>query len=247
VSTARVDVSLILPAFDEARSIRRTVGDAVAYLESAGLSYEILVAADGTDGTRESVEEMARSNPRLRTLGTPERRGKGLAVREAAGRAAGELVGFADADGKVPFDEIGRVREAIAGGYDVVVGVRAERTYSGRRLFAWTRRGSAKAFACLVHRLVGLPSFPDTQCGFKFLRREAAAALFPRVRTDGYMFDVELLALAERAGMRVAQLPVRWSDDGDSRFRPGAGSLRNLRELLVIRSALRDAPPVGRR
>ena len=245
MSIPRVDVSLILPAFDEARSIRRTVGDAVAYLESAGLAYEILVAADGTDGTRESVEEMARSNPRLKALGTPERRGKGRAVREAAARAAGELVGFADADGKVPFEEIGRVREAIAGGFEVVVGVRAGRTYRGRRLPAWARRAGSRAFSGLVHRLVGLSDFADTQCGFKFFRREAAAALFSRLRIDGYMFDVELLALATRMGMRVKQLPVRWSDDGDTRFRVGAGSLRNFRELLHIRDAARRAPPPG--
>ena len=83
--------------------------------------------------------------------------------------------------------------------------------------------------------IVGLTKIKDTQCGFKFFQAEIARHLFERQRIDGYMFDVEILYLASRAGFRIEQLPVRWRDDNDSRFRIVSGGWRVLRELITIR------------
>ena len=87
----------------------------------------------------------------------------------------------------------------------------------------------------MIHALVGLEEIPDTQCGFKFFRRAAARDLFARLTIDGYMFDVELLRMAQLSGYRIAQVPIRWRDDGDSRYNVVNGSIRNMRELVRIR------------
>lgn len=92
--------------------------------------------------------------------------------------------------------------------------------------------------------LLGLSDIRDTQCGFKFFRREAAKTIFHYQRIDGYMFDVEVLRLARLLGYRIQEVGVRWRDDGDSRYSPLSGTIKNARELLRIR-ALRypDLPP----
>ncbi len=95
-------LSLVLPAFNEAAAIGQTISEIVAWLEARELTYEIIVAADGSDGTREVVREMARTNPRLRAIGHPERLGKGRGVREAVALAEGEIIGYADAGVATP-------------------------------------------------------------------------------------------------------------------------------------------------
>ena len=90
-------------------------------------------------------------------------------------------------------------------------------------------------FALGMHATVGLWNISDTQCGFKFFRGEVARDLFSRQCIDGYMFDVEILRLAERGGYHIKEVGVRWRDDGDSRYDPLLGSIRNMKELVRIR------------
>jgi dolichyl-phosphate beta-glucosyltransferase len=99
-----------------------------------------------------------------------------------------------------------------------------------------------------MHALVGLHDISDTQCGFKFFQRQAALDIFARQKIDGYMFDVEILALASALGYAVKEVPIRWRDDGDSRLELVRGNLRNVRDILRIRrlSALaRRTPPAS--
>ena len=230
--TSDPDISLILPAYNEARVIAQTVGEAVRYFSSRGLRYEIIVAADGADGTREAVREMARDNPALRAIGENSRRGKGRGIREAVALATGAIVGYADADNKVPIDEFAKFRPRLEQGIEVVMGSR-HRAVIERPQPVYRRVGSY-GFYWFMRTAVGLPGIRDTQCGFKFFQRAAAVELFRRQRIDGYMFDVEVLALARRLGYRVEQIPIRWRDDADSRLDLVAGNLRNVRDIFRI-------------
>ena len=85
-----------------------------------------------------------------------------------------------------------------------------------------------------MQAMVGLPGINDTQCGFKFFQRAAAKELFRRQKVEGYMFDVEILALARRLGYRVRQVPVRWRDDADSHLDLVSGKLKNMRDIFRI-------------
>src|SRR5581483_4234241 len=195
---AEPSVSLILPAYNEARTIRRALDEATAYFRTTSADYEIFVVADGDDGTREIVAELAKQDPHLRVMGSVERRGKGYAVRQAMMAASKDVVGYADADGKTPIDELAQLLPALRDGYDIAIGSRpADRTQVERPQPAYRRAGS-RVFHLLMHAAIGLHDITDTQCGFKFFHRDVARDLFSRQRIDGYMFDVEILHLAAK-------------------------------------------------
>ena len=232
------DVTLILPAFNEAATIQNTIQEAVAYFDSRGLRHEIIVAADGDDGTRELVEKMSRKNPALRVIGDRARLGKGQGVRLAMTLASGAIVGYADADNKVPIQEFDKVHPWFASGFDLVVGSRALEQSQILRWQPLYRRLGARAFAFVMRTITGVRSIRDTQCGFKFFRKEAADHVFRYQRIDGYMFDVEVLALSEAFGYRIKEVPIQWRDDGDSRLELVRGNLRNGIDLFRIRASL---------
>jgi len=228
-------VTVVVPAYNEAGAISGTLDEMMRYFESKPYPFEVIVSADGTDGTREIVHQMGERNATLRVIGDPVRRGKGHGVREAMALARGDIVGFVDADNKTPITEFDAFEPQFDAGYDVVIGSRGLRESKIERRQPLYRQIGSKVFAVGMHALVGLNDIADTQCGFKFFTRAAADEIFRRQRIDGYMFDVEILHLASQAGFRIAQVPVRWRDDGDSRLDLVRGNLRNMADLLRIR------------
>lgn len=239
-------VSLILPAYNEAARIERTIRQANDYFRSEGLASEIIVSADGADGTREIASGLMSSIASLKVIGSVQRRGKGLGIREAVLLAKGSVIGFSDADNKTPIEEFNKFLPLLEGDCDVVIGSRADPRARIERAQPWHRRVGSRGFAVAMHAIVGLHDIKDTQCGFKFFKRSAALALFNRQRIDGYMFDVEVLYLAQQSGFRIAQVPVIWRDDADSRLNLVAGNLRNGLDLLRIRRMHRNPPSQDR-
>jgi dolichyl-phosphate beta-glucosyltransferase len=245
------DVSLILPAYNEAATIASTIRETGSYFRSRGLRYEIIVAADGDDGTRELAIETARQGEPVRVIGNPERGGKGRGVREAMALARGDIAGYADADNKVPIEEFDKFRPwlspslnpslnpSLSQRYDVVVGSRSMRDSQIERRQPLYRQLGGKGFGLFMHAVVGLRGITDTQCGFKFFTRAAAREIFSRQQIDGYMFDVEILVLARQLGYGIQQVPIRWRDDGDSRLALLGGNLRNVIDIFRIRLANR--------
>jgi glycosyltransferase involved in cell wall biosynthesis len=227
-------ISLILPAYNEAATIERTILHASKYFQDQALKYEILVSADGVDGTREIAAGLASRMP-LTVIGSNQRRGKGMGIREAVAIAKGNIIGFADADDKTPIEEFEKFLPLLKGGYEVVIGSRAGPKARIDRAQPLHRRLGSKAFAIAMHAVAGLHDIRDTQCGFKFFRREAALNLFRQQQIDGYMFDVEVLYLARKSGYKIAQVPVVWRDDADTRLDLVAGNIRNGLDLLRIR------------
>jgi dolichyl-phosphate beta-glucosyltransferase len=242
---ADIDLSLVVPAYNEAGRILQTVGSMRSHLAARGLSYEIIVAADGDDGTREAVAALAADDARLQVLGGPERGGKGRGIRLGVARAQGRIVGFVDADDKTPIEEMDKLLPWLEQGFDVVIGSRGLADSRVEVPQAAYRRLGSRAFGLAMHALLGLRDVRDTQCGFKFFRGEVARDLFARQKIDGYMFDVEILHLAHRSGYRIKEVGVRWRDDRDSRLDLVAGNWRNLVDLMRIRLA-RYPPGTGR-
>ena len=232
------DVSLILPAYNEAATIAATIRETGKYFRSRGLSYEIIVAADGGDGTRELALDSARQGEPVRVIGNQQRSGKGRGVREAMALARGAIAGYADADNKVPIEEFDKFRPLLSHG-DVVIGSRAMQDSQIERRQPLYRQLGGKGFGLFMHWAVGLEGITDTQCGFKFFTRPAAREIFSRQRIDGYMFDVEILVLARRLGYGIQQVPIRWRDDGDSRLALLSGNLRNVADIFRIRAGAR--------
>jgi dolichyl-phosphate beta-glucosyltransferase len=234
-------VSLILPAYNEAGRIASTLGEAVRYFEDRRYPYEIIVAADGDDGTREIVEELRLENPRLRVIGRPGRHGKGRGIRESVRLATQSIIGFADADNKVPIEEFDKFAPILAEGCPVVIGSRALSSSQIERSQPWFRRLGARGFRIFMRNVTGLRAISDTQCGFKFFQHDVAKQIFAMQRIDGYMYDVEILLLAQRLGLEIHEIPIRWRDDGDSRLDLVRGNLRNVKDIFRIRMGTRAA------
>jgi glycosyltransferase involved in cell wall biosynthesis len=228
-------ISLIVPAYNERLGIGRTIAEARSFFEGRGLSYEIIVAADGDDGTREHVAELAAGRTDLKVLGSVERRGKGHGIRQAVQLARGRIIGYTDADNKTPIGEFDKFRVALDGGCEVVMGSRSLRAARIEKKQKFYRQVGSHVFRWVLRSILSLPGIGDTQCGFKFFQHTIAKDLFHRQRIDGYMFDVEILYLAIQSGYRIEQVPIRWRDDGDSRLQVIRGNLRNILDVLKIR------------
>jgi dolichyl-phosphate beta-glucosyltransferase len=228
-------LSIVIPAYNEVRGIAATLDSIVTYFDRTSLPYEILVCADGTDGTRELVAREYAGDRRVQVLGSPERGGKGRAVRLGVARSAGQIIGFMDADNKTPIEEIEHLLPWFDRDYDLVIGSRAKSGSQIEVAQSLHRRLGSKAFGMVMRTLTGLYHINDTQCGFKFFRRAVAKDLFARQRIDGYMFDVEVLYLAHQCGYQAKEVGVRWRDDGDSRLQLFAGNWRNMIDLFRIR------------
>jgi dolichyl-phosphate beta-glucosyltransferase len=227
-------LSVIVPAYNEGKIIGSTLASMRAYLGRQAYNYEIIVSADGNDGTREQVAELARSDARLSVIGSAQRGGKGRGIANAVARANGKYIGFVDADYKTPIEEIEKVLPWFAQGFDLVFGSRglSQSTIENRQ--KWYRRIGSRGFKVAMHLIVGLWDIRDTQCGFKFYRHDVAKDLFQRLRIDGYMFDVDVLFLAQQTGYRMKEVGIRWRDDGDSRLALVSGNWQNLKDLFRI-------------
>jgi dolichyl-phosphate beta-glucosyltransferase len=241
-----VDLSVIIPAFNEERRIGPTLERILAYLHAARWTAEVLVVIDGsTDGTARVVRGVESKLVPVRLLDATENRGKGSCVRRGMLEARGDLRLFTDADLSTPIEEVERLVHAIEDGHDVAIG---SRRLPGSRITLaqpWWRRAMGRTFAWCVQQ-VGVPGIADTQCGFKLFSANAAMQIFRRQRIDAFGFDVEVLWIARRLGLRVAEVPVTWTDDPRSSVRPAADSLRMLTDLVRIRRADRRGVYDGR-
>ena len=228
-------LSLILPAYNEANSIVNTLHEAEEYLNKKEISYEIIVAADGNDGTRELVSNIGKQKPFIHVIGSPDRGGKGKGIREAVSISQGKWIGFSDADNKTPITEFDKFIPYLENGCEVVIGSRGDRRSLIESPQPWYRRIGAKGFKIFMHMVTGLWDIIDTQCGFKFFQAQIAHDLFSRQRIDGYMYDVEILYLAKNSKYKIQQVPVRWHDDGDSRLQLIRGNIQNVHDIFWIR------------
>jgi glycosyltransferase involved in cell wall biosynthesis len=237
-------LSLIVPAYNEAKKIDHTLSALRDWL-TGRMEYEIIVCADGTDATAELVAEQQNADGRIQLVASRERGGKGRAIRQGMARAQGDIIGFLDADYKVPIEEYEKLLFWLDEGFDIVIGSRglAESVIDVPQRFY--RQLGSRLFGLAMHSLVGLRDIRDTQCGFKFFRNQVARDLFARQRIDGYMFDVEVLYLARLSGYRIKEVGVRWRDDDDSRLQLISGNWRNMIDLFRIRfnsARVEDAP-----
>jgi dolichyl-phosphate beta-glucosyltransferase len=227
-----VSLSIVIPAYNEARRLPSTIRRLREYLGGQDYSWEIIVVANGcTDGTAGTVRGLQTEPQTIRLLEL-EQRGKGLAARSGALASCGDVVFLCDADLSMPPERLETFMQVIECA-DVVAG---SREAHGARRFEepWHRHVMGRVFNRLV-QLVAVPGIHDTQCGFKAFRRGAALDLFGQQTVVGWGFDVELLFLARRYGYVVEELGIDWFFDADTRVRPGIDTLQMLRELIAIR------------
>ncbi len=229
------ELSVIIPAWNESRRIAAALIEVDRYAAERSIASEVVVVDDGsTDGTAQAARAAAVGVAAVRVLVHERNLGKGAAVRRGMLAAVGRLRLMCDADLSTPMSELDRLRPWVEAGYGVVIGSRDLPDSRVERAQPWLRRGLAWGFR-LLRRAVLLPGVRDTQCGFKLFTAAAAEALFGRATEDGWLFDCEVLALAQRLGIGVREVGVVWHDDRDSRVSLGREIVRTVGGLMRIR------------
>ena len=229
-----MELSVVVPCFNEAVRLPGSLEQVAAYLEMQGAAFELLLVDDGSrDSTPQLIREAASADDHVQAVLLAANRGKGRAVAEGVARSRGGMVLISDADFSAPIEEMPKLEAAIAAGADVAVGSRAKR---GAREVDQPlhRRLMGKTFNLLVQGLL-LPGIWDTQCGFKLFRGDVARELFGRLRTDGFAYDVEILLLARRSGYQISEVPVRWINSSTTRVQTVRHSREMLSDVLHIR------------
>ena len=238
-----MDLSIVIPAFEESGKIVRDVEAAAAFLKGENLSGEIIVVDDGSrDDTAAAAKETnITPDVHLNVIRCDPHRGKGYAVRTGMAASHGEYVMCADSGGCVPYENALRGLDMLKNGVcELAHGSRKLRESSIQRHQAWYRRILSRVFRWVVIRAMKLPAgLTDTQCGFKMYRGDVARTLYGACITDGFMFDVEIIMRASRAGYRIREFPIEWTSDRDSRLSRVRSAGRVLLELKAIRRTLR--------
>ena len=225
-------VSVVIPAYNEEWRILPTVGAIATHMCSRGEPWELIIADDGSTDTTVSLLQDLRF-PNMTVLVAARNTGKGDAVRRGILAARGEFILFADADQSTPIEQFDRLMEKIDAGYDVVVGSRAAAgaAVSGKSAL---RKVLSRGLHVVVSVGFGI-EIADTQCGFKLFTAPAARSLFNLQVVDGFSFDLEVIYLAGRLGLRTAEVPVEWIDAPGSTVDAAKVSLQFVADLVKIK------------
>jgi dolichyl-phosphate beta-glucosyltransferase len=238
-----VDLEIIVPALNEERRLASTIAASVEHLAAQPWTSAIVVVDNGSvDRTSDVVRQFSGRAVPVSVIGCA-RLGKGAAVRRGIVTSTAGIVGFMDADLATPIETIDRVLPLLATGCDAVIGSRHAALATLRLGQPLHRRVGGWAFRRLSRQL--LSEFADTQCGFKFFRREVIAPLVASARVDGFAFDVEMLAQLVYAGHRVVEIPVDWTNDAASTFSAWRHGWTTFHD--VLRLAREGQPHAGQR
>ncbi len=229
------EISILLPAYNEAAQIEKCVQEVEAAVRSFSKSYEIIVSEDGsTDGTEVIVSKMAKSNPNLVLLHSSSRLGKGKAIKNALTASKGKIITFMDVDLAVDLDSLPALLKAVKANGGMAIG---SRHIKGSVV---QRRASRSVFSLtynLFVRFLFLDGIHDHQCGFKTMSREVAEVVLSNSKYDGYFFDTEMIVRCKQLGYPVVEVPVRWAEKnkGGSKVSPVRDSRKIGRDMLAFR------------
>lgn len=219
-------LSVVIPAYNEAVRLGRNIENVIDYLAKNFPSHELIVVDDGsTDNTAEIVKKYKN----IRLISYTPNQGKGYAIRMGVSQTSGETVLFMDADLSTPLSEIPKIMDKLKYG-DIVIGSRGKSDAPAHRQIA------SFIFDQVKYLMVGLRRLRDTQCGFKVFKGEIARKLFAMGRINRFMFDVEILYLAEKFGFKIDEMQITWADVPGSKVRFWEGLINMFKDLWRIRS-----------
>ena len=239
-----MDLSIVIPAFEESRKIARDIKKAADFLDGSHIKGEVIIVDDCSGDNTAQAANNTKVPPSvtLKVISYQPHRGKGYAVRTGMKASSGDYAMFADSGLCVPYEDALRGLELLkADTCDIAHGSRKMRGCHIEKPQSIYRRICSKMFHWLVIHDMKVPAeFTDTQCGFKIYKGDVARHLYGECITDGFTFDIEIIMRAQKEGYRIKEFPIDWTCDRDTRLSPTRSSFRVLCELLAIRRALAD-------
>jgi dolichyl-phosphate beta-glucosyltransferase len=225
-------LSIIVPAYNEESRLPKSLDQIVQFIQQQTAAMEVLVVENGSvDRTTEVAERYAAQYPFIHVLHS--QKGKGAAVKAGMLAGRGRYLFICDSDLSMPIEEVSKFLPPVLTDYDVAI---ASREGPGARRYGEPayRHLMGRIFNFIV-RVLAIPGFQDTQCGFKSFRRNVARDVFPSLTMTGWAFDVEALFIALRRGYKIVAVPINWYFDADSRVDPIPDTYRMVRDVLRIR------------
>ncbi len=239
-----MELSIVIPAFEEKKKIAHDIIAAAKFLTANNLSGEIIVVDDGSKDETSEAAKMAKvpQEVKLQVIRCEEHHGKGYAVRKGIENSSGKYVQFTDSGCCVPYHNTLIGLELLRNDYcDIAHGSRKMHGSHIRKAQSTLRRICSDLFRRFVVHYMKIPAeLTDTQCGFKIYKGDLARNLYSKCKTDGFSFDVEIILRAMKKGYRIKEFPVEWACDLDSRLSPARSARRILRELLKIKQAMKE-------
>jgi dolichyl-phosphate beta-glucosyltransferase len=239
------DISIVIPAFNEAHKIAADIRAAADFFTTHNLTGQIIIADDGsTDDTASAARaaDPGKENTELIIVELPTHGGKGAAVKAGITASTGKYVLFADSGRCVPYEDVLQPLEWIKAG-------RCQIAHASRKLpesiilrrRSLSRRITSALFRWTLITYLRLPArFTDTQCGFKLYEGRIARELYTDCRTEGFLFDVEIILRALNRGYQIEEFPITWKTDPDTRLKPTRHTTHILRELLHLKKSLHE-------
>jgi dolichyl-phosphate beta-glucosyltransferase len=212
-------LSVIIPAYNEARRLPKTLEEIDKYLSKQNYDYEIIVVSDGSkDRTAEIVKNLQGKIKNLRLIDNKENHGKGYAVRQGMLAASGQYRVFTDADNSTSIDQVEKIFPEFEKGTDIVIGSRDVKGAVLDPPQPWLRKVIlGEGFKLFRKIIIGLWKIKDTQCGFKGFKKEVVEKVFQKCKIDRFAFDPEILVIAKKMGYKIKEIPVYWKNDPESK------------------------------
>ncbi|MFN3269991.1 MAG: dolichyl-phosphate beta-glucosyltransferase [Candidatus Kapaibacteriota bacterium] len=225
-------LSFVIPVYNEEERIVSTLEKVWNYFTANNYNFEIVVVDDGS--TDKTLEKLNHYSDKIKIISYNPNRGKGAAVRTGMLKAKGKFRVFSDADLSTPIYEIEKLLDKLTSGADVCIGSRALDPSLIKEHQPFYREFMGKTFNKFV-QLIVFRGIEDTQCGFKGFTDKAAEMVFSKSKIDGFSFDVEILYLAKKAGLKIEQVPVEWYNDKRTKVNPLRDSINMFIELFKIK------------
>lgn len=228
-------ISIVIPAFNEESKLFNNVKIVLDYCRNNFSQSEVILVNDGSsDKTLEIMKHLAQDYHEIAVIDNIARKGKGYSLRKAMIYATGDYVCFTDADLSAPIWQLKKLLDQIEKGFDVVIASRALANANIEIHQPWYRENMGRTFNLFVRMTTPL-KFRDTQCGFKVLRKEAVEKIVPMTTLNGFCFDVELLYIAKKIGLKICEVPVVWRHGAETKVRWFFDSVIMLLELFEIK------------
>jgi len=234
-------LSVVLPMFNEQSQIKDTLSKIISYLKNKDFYFELILVNDGsTDDTLDIIDKCIKSilnnseKIGFRIIDNKNNFGKGYSIKVGISASSGDYVLFTDADLSTPIEEFDILFDNILKGYNIVI---ASRDLPGSNIVQRQhiiRESMGKFFNLLVRKIMNL-DYRDTQCGFKLFDRKSVNMIFPKLRINDFSFDVEILYIAKKMGLKVKEVPITWNNSKDSKVRVIQDSFKMLLSLIKIK------------